>query len=223
MSINIFLVEDDWEFSKVLKVHLNNVPGLAVQRHSLTLKDARDQILMPEKSRPDVYIVDLALPDGSGLDVIRLIRKLAISARILVISNFGDQRQILESIAAGADGYLIKSEPPERYVESVMSLVTHGGFLSAQASHVVIDRLRNLNQDNVFQVLGSETEKSSTFTSKEEQIIQLLGAGMSAKLIASNLTISIFTVNQHLRNIYRKLQVRNKMDAVNKARKLGWF
>lgn len=228
MAINIYLVEDDLRFSKLLLGLLETNPTFNVMGHATSLEQARQFFFHNE---PDVIIIDLSLPDGSGIDLMAQAQQLQKKTKILAISNIGDEKHILGSINAGASGFLLKSEPPDAFERSIISVATHGGYLSPHASKLVVSEMKlirgqigannsdakPISSDNSSHYISHETK----LTPKEKQVIPLLAAGMSAKLIADQLSVSPFTINQHLRSIYRKLKVQNKVHAIIKARELG--
>lgn len=203
-------------------------PLLEVAGIASSLEAARVHILAQEN---DIYLVDITLPDGSGIEIMKLVRAKYPNSKILALSTLGDERHIFNSIQAGASGYLLKSEMPTNIIQSIINLINDGGYLSGHASKVLIKKFfsltsetnRNSNQLSVpaRQETFQPENRPPTLTRKEFEILSNAQNGSTAKIIADSLGISIFTVNQHLRSIYRKLNVRNKMEAVQSARRQG--
>ena len=137
----------------------------------------------------------------------------------LAYTTLGDPKHILSSLEMGAHGYLLKSEPPEHILHHIITLVNEGGVLSGLASKIVIQEMAQRHPTSA-QRSASGTAPAA-LTPKELRVLSLVQTGLPAKSIAFHLNISIFTVNQHLRSIYRKLNVRNKMEAVQSASNLG--
>ena len=271
MTISIYLIDDDHKFSKLLMEELDSEPAFEVIGNALTLDSARRFIRTQEI---DVFLVDIALPDGSGFDLMRELSRTRPASRVLALSTLGDKKHILGSIEAGATGFLLKSEPPENFIRSIIAMVTHGGYLGPHASHILIGHihqnftkkfatdnpetkslpltapLETLNKvvqetrqnpappvqaeqtnfpdnaetrDKIVESIPdlSENIVKDEFTPREIQVIHILQLGQPAKLMASKLGVSTFTINQHLRSIYRKLNARNKMEAVLNARSMG--
>jgi DNA-binding NarL/FixJ family response regulator len=212
MTLQIFLVEDDHEFGQALVDLLKSTPLLQLSGWAQTVAQAQTQIL---DTAADVYLVDLGLPDGSGQTVIQHITRHRPHARILVLSTLGDPKHILSSLTLGDHGYLLKSDPPQHILHSIITLINEGGVLSGHASKVVIQSVtqRGTPQANHL----ANLDRPALLTPKEQEVMRLVQTGRPAKVIADTLEISIFTVNQHLRSIYRKLNVRNKMEAVQSA------
>lgn len=231
MAITVYLVEDDLEFSEILLEILDANPLFTLMGHATSIDAARNFIYHNE---PDLFIVNLSLHDGSGIELISYIKSRPRYSKILAMSNVGDKKHILGSLNAGASGFLLKSESPDTLEQSIISLITHGSYLSPHASRLVIYELKSVicqmatqenraNPHHLFErsTAAAEYRYNATLTPKEQQVIPLLAAGMPTKLIANQLSVSPFTINQHLRSIYRKLKARNKMEAVFKARELG--
>jgi DNA-binding NarL/FixJ family response regulator len=216
MTIQVFLVEDDPEFGRNLVAMIRSNPLLHLCGWADTVALATDNIRTTDA---DVFLVDLGLPDGSGHTVIQHIARHRPQARVMVLSTLGDPKHILSSLDMGAHGYLLKSDPPELILNSIITLVNDGGVLSGHASKIVIQAMAQRFPQWTHQSPSGTTPAS--LTPKELKVLGLVQTGMPAKVIATELNISIFTVNQHLRSIYRKLNVRNKMEAVQSALNLG--
>ncbi len=216
MTIQVFLVEDDPEFGRHLVELIRSNPLLQLCGWVDTVALALDNI---RTSHADVFLVDLGLPDGSGQTIIQHITRVRPSARVMVLSTLGDPKHILSSLEMGAHGYLLKSESPEHILHHIITLVNEGGVLSGLASKIVIQEMAQRHPPTA-QRSASGTAPAA-LTPKELRVLSLVQTGLPAKSIAFHLNISIFTVNQHLRSIYRKLNVRNKMEAVQSASNLG--
>lgn len=216
MTIPVFLVEDDPAFGRSLVELIRTTPLLQLCGWADTVALALDNI---GTSDADVFLVDLGLPDGSGHTVIQHIARTRPEARVLVLSTLGDPKHILSSLELGAHGYLLKSDPPEHILHSIITLVNEGGVLSGHASKVVIQEMAQRRPAPPQR--SQPGSMPAALTPKELEVLRLVQTGLPAKGIANQLMISIFTVNQHLRSIYRKLNVRNKMEAVQSALSLG--
>lgn len=225
MKTSLFIVEDDPDFGKTLCLLLKKSPFLEISGIATSVSAAKVHI---DEFEDQIYLVDLTLPDGNGIQVMKCILKKYPRAKILALSTLGDENHILTSIKAGASGYLLKSEMPENIIQSIISLINGDGYLSGHASKIIIQLFNNFSTSYFTQIdsvenISSETTGTlaQTLTRKECKVLKEAEIGSQAKNIADKLDISIFTVNQHLRNIYRKLNVRNKMEAVQIARRLG--
>lgn len=234
MKLSLYLIEDDLDFAKALLQLLLASPVLEVVGHATTLAEARAFI---RHQSVDVFLVDISLPDGNGIDVMREIRAAYAQAKIMVLSTLGHEKHIVSSLQAGASGYLLKSEMPEQIIQSIVSVANEGGALGQHAIKVLINKMSQqpvvsgpiLSAGEVVMpeesaVLQKHTDAGRTtpihLTPREIDILKVVQNGAATKQVADVFGISAFTVNQHLRNIYSKLGVRNKMEAVQAARKL---
>lgn len=235
MKTTVYIIEDDFEFGSALQLLISSNPLLEVAGIGSTLEKARQHITAIQN---DIYLIDITLPDGSGIDMMSFIRARYPNSKILALSTLGDEKHILSSIEAGASGYFLKSEMPSHIIQSIISLINDGGYLSGHASKVLINRfltistaphkiqdhaenfgIQHRSPDNAY--AQSLALKPKILTNKELEVLIHLQKDCPSKIIADNLNISIFTVNQHLRSIYRKFNVRNKMEAVQSARLQG--
>jgi DNA-binding NarL/FixJ family response regulator len=164
---------------------------------------------------PDILLVDLGLPDGDGLDLIRYARAHSPHTRSMVITVFGDEASTIRAIEAGARGYILKSELPEDLRSTIEQLLAGGAPISpAIASHL----LRRL---------GPPAEPADpaaggpVLSPREREVLQLVVRGLSYQEIADVLSISRHTATSHIRNIYRKLEVRSRSEASYEALRLG--
>ena len=230
MKTSLFIVEDDVDFSRGLVALIGQSSLLTVSGIGATLSEARIHI---DAHEDDIYLVDITLPDGNGIDIMRYVRQKYPKSKILALSTLGDEKHIVSSVAAGASGYLLKSEMPANIIHSIICLINDGGYLSGTSSKVLIDNIFQQNANattpndraNLSSTNYSDPESTQlrrlVLTGKEREVLANAQQGLPAKLIADGLNISIFTVNQHLRSIYRKLNVRNKMEAVQTALRHG--
>ena len=238
MSICVYLIEDDPGFARLLVELIESTPTLSLVGHSSTKADALARLPL---AGVDLYLTDIGLPDGSGIEVMAHVRRLQPQARIMALTTLGDEKHILSSLEAGASGYVLKSEAPKELLHHIMTLMNVGGVLSGQASKVLINELTQrrsmpgralltrpagdlaVRRDGALSApsLPAEEEGRSLLTPKEQVVLAGIQHALQAKSIAHELGISIFTVNQHLRSIYRKLHVRNKMEAILVARNQG--
>lgn len=172
-------------------------------------------------NRSDVYLVDLGLPDVDGVDLIKLIKEKCPEAHSLVISTFGDAKHVMRSLRAGASGYLLKEEIQPSLVEKIIA--THNGHapLSPAVSKLVLDKLESLETGVKPKVDKDAKLKELGLGQREWSVLALLIEGLPIVDIGNRLTISRFTVNQHLRSIYRKLNVNSRAMATSVARVHG--
>lgn len=174
----------------------------------------RDGLRLIEQSI-DVLLVDLALPDGSGLDLITLAHQ-KLTCKILVISVFGDVRNVVRAIECGADGYLLKGADTLEVASAIRTVLAGGAPISPAVAGHILSRVRgNLARAE------KEPKPAVTLTPKEVVILERLAKGLSFKEVARLEDISHHTVGDHVKAIYRKLAVNSRSEAVFEAVQAG--
>jgi DNA-binding NarL/FixJ family response regulator len=160
---------------------------------------------LPEISKelPDVVLMDIELPGMSGIEGIQKIREKHPEIDTIMLTVHEDDKMVFNSLCAGATGYLIKTTPPARLLEAIKDVKEGGAPMSAGVARMVIQSFQSSPQ--------------KILTPRESEILSLLCEGKSYKMIAAALFISQGTVHSHIKNIYRKLEVNSKSEAVAKA------
>jgi len=156
----------------------------------------------------DVVLMDIELPGMSGIECIRELKRVLHKLQIMMLTVFEDHDRIFQSLAAGASGYLLKHTPPEKLLEAIAELHSGGSPISAQIARCVVE---------VFRQSAPAENNGVTLSPRETQIIGLLAKGHLYKEIADHLGLSVETVRTHLHNIYEKLHVRSRTEAVMKV------
>jgi DNA-binding NarL/FixJ family response regulator len=160
--------------------------------------------------QPDIVIMDINLPGMNGIDCIKKVKTLCPRTQFMMFTIYENDEKVFDAIAAGASGYILKKTPLLKIIESLIELYQGGAPMSMQVARKVIERMQ-----------GNETNKTiDELTSRENEVLQCLAKGMLYKEIAIKLTISISTVRQHIHNIYDKLHVQNRTEALNKTSKV---
>lgn len=211
---SIAIVEDD----PIVREHFIEIvsaeDGLDLVGVAPTLGKARD--LLSQRKKPDIVLLDIGLPDGSGLKFIPEIRKRC-DAKILIVTSFGDRETVVGSIRAGADGYLLKDSSTRQILDGIEATLEGGAPISAAAAVYLLDRLRHEQTVQMEQV----AEEHAGLTPREVELLQLFAKGESYKDAARSLGISPLTIGNHVKSIYRKLAVHSRGEAVYEAMKTG--
>lgn len=207
LPIRVVVVEDDARFRAAFIAAVEESADLQLLAQAATLAEAMALLSGPE---PDVLLVDLGLPDGTGVDLIHAARVAWPAADIMVSSVFGDESHVLRSIEAGAVGYLLKDSAPERIVEQIRSLRAGGSPISPLIARQVLARLR-----------PPAASPETSLSARETEVLSYITKGFSYDEIVRLLQVSRPTVLTYVRRIYAKLQVNSKTEAVYEARKLG--
>ena len=169
----------------------------------------------------DMLLTDLGLPDGSGIDVI-----LACAARwpdcaIMVISLFGDEKNVLDSIEAGATGYLLKDGDQLDVSRAMRDLLEGGSPMSPQIARKVLARALRREAPLMVAAVSTHPVPGTALTKREGETLGLIARGYTYEEVARLLSVSLSTVQSHIRGIYRKLAVNSRSEAVFEAHKLG--
>jgi len=219
--IHVAVVEDDVGFRDALARALGGAPDM----HLAAAAGTRAQGLAMLKQAPvDVLLVDLGLPDGSGIDVIRAAVSAWPSCSIMVSTNFGDETHVMQSIEAGAAGYLLKDSSPTKIVDEIRSLASGGSPISPIIARQILARFRHAAPalpDHAHAADGALEGASTSLSAREKEVLDLITRGFTANEIAKLMQLSHFTVRTFVRRIYSKLKVSSKAEAIYEARNRG--
>lgn len=203
--IDIAIVEDEDDVREGLAMLINGSEGFrCVQTYSSAEKALPDIV----KNKPDVVLMDINLPGISGIECTRQLKACQPALPVMVLTIYDDDEKIFESLKAGACGYLLKKTPPAKILEAIVELYDGGSPMSSRIARKVVQ---------TFQAIGASSEETENLSKREHDILFYLAKGYRYKEIAEALFISIETVRTHLRNIYDKLHVRSRSEAVLKV------
>jgi DNA-binding NarL/FixJ family response regulator len=164
---------------------------------------------------PDVVIMDLNMPGLSGADATRRLSELVPGARVLVLTVSDDERDVFEAIAAGANGYLLKSASPDQIVAGVLAAATGESLVSPRIATMLVEQLRREDSR------GGAATIQAALSERELEVLKLLGDGRENSEIAEALFISPRTVKNHIANILEKLHMENRIQAAVYAARSG--
>ena len=222
VRVTIVVVEDNPLHAQRYRENLARDPGLSLVGEFASAQDAMAAV---GPLAPDVALVDLGLPDGSGFDVVRHIRRVSPSTSIMVVSVFGGERNLFEAIAAGATGYLLKDSLPEDFNASIHALQAGESPISPALARLLLERLRPAGTPTVRPsepaTPAVEAAQESPLSRRESTILESIARGSSIAEIGDALHISPLTVKSHVRNIYRKLEANSRQHAVYLAQQRG--
>jgi len=207
-AIRVAVIEDQRELRDGLRALLELTPELASAGSFRTMEDALRSI----DDRIDMVLTDIGLPNMDGIEGTRRLRERFPSLPIIVFTVHGEDDKIFRALCAGANGYLLKDTPPARIIEALKEAMNGGAPMSPDVAFRVVSLFRKFRPPET---------ADYRLTTQETQILKLLADGHHYKTAARELGISPNTVSFHLKNIYEKLQVHSKTEAVAKALREG--
>ena len=179
--------------------------------------NGHDAMQVIGEQRPDLVLLDVALPDKTGIELISEIKKVSSKTIIMIISMHSKVDYIVKAFKAGATGYVVKDSAAERLLQGIDAVLRDEYFLDSSVSHKVIEKLMELPKEE-----ARITDRGyDLLTSREQEILALLAEGLSAKEVAEKLFISPRTVENHRSSIMRKLDLHSNHELIRYAAKLG--
>jgi DNA-binding NarL/FixJ family response regulator len=207
MRTSILIYEDNTDLREALVQLINTSDGYvcvgAFQNCIEVLNDLQTY-------KPQVILMDIDMPVRNGIEAVQLIRKVDKDVKIIMLTVFDDNQNVITAICAGASGYLLKKYCFEKLFSAIAESLSGGAPLSASIARMVLDHLVQNNYGAL---------EKYDLTVREKEILNDLVKGFSYKMIAASLNISFETVKSHIRNVYEKLHVHNQSEAVAKALK----
>lgn len=222
-GLGIVIVEDDAKFREAFARAIEAAPDMRLLGAAANGAQARALLAA---QRPDVLLVDLDLPDTRGLELIRLAARDHPDCDVMVVTVFGDERHVIESIEAGASGYLLKDTLPADFVEQIRLLHAGGSPISPVIARQLLTRFQGVRPAaagpaDPTAVPEAGDPPPAALSEREHAVLALVTKGFTYDEIANLLKVSRHTVMTYVKRTYRKLQVNSKTEAVYEARKLG--
>jgi DNA-binding NarL/FixJ family response regulator len=204
-TIRVAIVEDVIEVREGLMALIDGAPGFRCTSVYRTMEEALAQL---DASSIDVVLADLGLPGMSGIDGIRILRDRHPQLCIVALTIYADEDDVFDALCAGASGYLLKNTSRERLLESLREVAAGGAPMSPEVARRVV---------HLFREIRPPARAVCRLTPQETELLRLLVEGHHYKTAADAMGISVNTVSFHLKNIYAKLQVHSKSEAVARA------
>lgn len=207
MDINVVIVEDQKDTRNMLAMLISGSAGYSCMD---TFENAEDAIINIPILQPDVVLMDIHLPGQSGIACVTKLKLLLPAVQFIMCTYLEDAESVFNALKAGASGYISKSTPPAKILEAIED-VHHGGSpMSSQVARKVVAFFHQENE-------AKGKKELQKLSDREQEILHYLSKGYRYKEIAGLLYISIETVRKHIHNIYEKLQVNSRIDALNKT------
>lgn len=215
----VYIVEDQTDLRDDLSRAIRNSDALRLVGAAGSAREA--QGFLQSGLRLDVLLVDLGLPDGDGIELIRTQRRHMPQAKSLVLTVFDDESHVLNALSAGAQGYLLKDATDAEMLQAIADVAHGDAPLSAQVARFLLRMFDAPQQLRPPSLPSSEPSPRERLTPREAEILTLVSLGHSGQQVAARLNLSQHTVNTHLRNCHAKLEARNRQQAIHRARVSG--
>lgn len=199
--IRVSIVEDDQEIRESLAILIRGTDGFDCISTFEVCEAALDKL---EQNPPDLVLMDINLPGMSGIEGVRRVKEKLPGTEILMLTISDNDQDVFDSLCAGASGYLKKNIQPVKLLDAIRETVNGGAPMSMAIARMVVNSFQKKTPDH-------------NLTEREQEVLSRLCEGKSYKMIAGELFIDINTVKFHIRNIYRKLEVNSKGEAIAKA------
>jgi DNA-binding NarL/FixJ family response regulator len=202
MPIKVAIVEDNEKIREGLAALIDGSEGFQC---SAAYETAEEALRHLPAYHPDVVLMDIQLPKMSGIECVARLKDQNSDTQFMMLTVYEDDEKVFKSILAGATGYILKRTPPAELLEAIRNLHEGGSPMSDQIARKVVQ---------AFQQMGKSSKETENLSERELEILSYLSKGYQDKEIAEHFFLSIKTVRTHLRNIYQKLHVRSRTEAV---------
>lgn len=208
-NIKVAIVEDNTSVRESLAIILNGSPGLECVCACASAEEALERV---PAARPHVVLMDINLPGLSGIECVRTLKDRLPDLQIIMLTIEEDSERVFESLQAGATGYLVKNVPPAKILEAIEEVHRGGSPMSGQVARMLV---------RSFHRPGQTRREEEKLTAREDEVLNFVAKGYRSKEIAEALGVGVHTVESHVRNIYGKLHVRSRAEAVAKFLQRG--
>jgi DNA-binding NarL/FixJ family response regulator len=196
------IVDDHEVVREGLRTLLNRRSGMTVVAKAGTVEQAKE---LAVREKPDVVVMDVRLPDGSGIEACREIRADLPETRMIMLTSYADDEAVIASILAGASAYLLKQTRGQQLADSVQAVARGESLLDPQVTRRVLDQMRNMATNG--------SDRQTLLTENENKILHLIAEGKTNREIAAEVYLSDKTVKNYVSSILRKLNVKRRSEA----------
>ncbi|MPZ22284.1 MAG: response regulator [Dehalococcoidia bacterium] len=210
VSIRVLIAEDHGVVREAITALLDRYPDIDVVGGA---DDGRKAVELSARLRPDVILMDVAMPGLNGVDATAQIRRLQPTVKVLMLSGYGDEERVVEAMQAGASGYIIKRSDSDELLIAIKSVYRGNTYFS---SELAVD-----GGGKALMTRARGGGPSESLTPREREVLQLVAEGYSSQQIADRLVISLKTVEVHRSNIMSKIKAKNRTDVVRYALRAG--
>ena len=213
-KIKVLLADDHVIVREGTKELVQRQPDMQVVAEA---SDGVEAVELARLYRPDVIVMDIAMPNMNGIEATKQIKKMLPSTAVLILTAYDSDQYIMALLEAGAAGYLLKNVRGNQLIEAIRAVYSGESILQPSTTRRVIDHLK------VKAVKSDEESAANTLTEREMEVLKLAAKGVSNRDIAERLFVSTRTVQTHLSNIFKKLAVASRTEAILYGLKRGWF
>lgn len=213
-SIRVLLVDDHALFREGLASIITGQPDMVIVGQA---DDGLEALVKAQELKPDLILMDITMPGGDGLEATRRIKAALPDTVIVVLTVHSDEEKLFEAIKNGAQGYLLKNIRSETMLELIRGALRGEAAITPMLAGQILEEFRRLSHN----LPVEEGEPIETLTFREQQVLAQVATGASDKEIAEQLSISLYTVKSHMRNILAKLHVNSRYEAARYARYKG--
>lgn len=214
MTVSVVLVDDHTVVRDGLRALLQSEDDLEIVGEADSGEDALEVV---ERTAPEVVVMDLRLPNMSGVEATRALKKSFPRVKVIILSMYDEEDIVFQALESGASGYVLKRAGVEELVKAIHTVIDEGAYLDPAIARRVVDRL---HKKSVTEVRGRQ-KGEDILTPREKEILMLVARGMTNSQIAAKLYISVKTVQAHRANLMQKLEVHDRVELVKYAVKKG--
>ena len=204
--IQVGIIEDNIFLLKSFRDYLNNTEGISVSFSCSSMEEIREYAAKGKKVNPEIIMLDILLPGESGMEGITFLKQTYPNAKIIMLTAYNDESLIINCIKLGAVGYALKNTQVSQLVEIIKQTCRSGPFIDEKSLSKVINSLQTKTEIGFLEIL----------TYREKEIVSLVERGLSYKQMSTQLFVTTYTINYHLKNIYKKLGIHSKSELLTK-------
>ncbi len=207
----IGIIEDNIFLLKSFRDYLNSAEGMIVVFSCASMEEAKEQIETKYTQVPDIILLDIFLPGESGLEGIPYLKKKFSNTKIIMLTSYNEHALIIKCLKQGAVGYALKTAQLSNLIELINKTIRTGAFIDEMSIGKVINNLQSKNEPSFKDLL----------TFREKEIVSLVEKGFSYKQMSDQIFVTTYTINYHLKNIYKKLGIHSKSELLSKIMEEG--
>ena len=202
----IGIIEDNIFLLKSFRDYLNSAEGMTVVFSCASMEEAKQQIELKQSLSPDIILLDIFLPGESGMEGIPYLKDKFPAAKIIMLTTYNEDSLIINCLKQGASGYALKTAQLNHLIEIIHKTTKTGAFIDDMSIAKVIKNLQS----------KKESSFTDALTLREKEIVSLVEKGYSYKQMSESLFVTTYTINYHLKNIYKKLNIHSKSALLSK-------